>query len=165
MAVCIKRDRYAVAPYQSLEELEVAASVLQFAEQRIDHDPSSIVHRQQQCELRYILSKPSVITAVHLQEHTLGRQPLPSNTVLRRPTTTRTVHTGVSQYLAQRVATDVYALPLSQQLAQVRVVDSGVSGVRQTYCFDIALVDLAYKMVGMENMGDVTEESDEGEIQ
>ena len=53
--------------------------------------------------------------------------------MLRRPATARTVHTGVSQYLAQRVTTDVYALSLPQQLAQVRVVDSRVSGPRQDH--------------------------------
>ena len=43
------------------------------------------------------------------------------------------VHTGVSQYLAQRVTIDVYALSLPQQFAQMRVVDSRVSGPRQDH--------------------------------
>ena len=78
-------------------------------------------------------SQPSVVAAVDLYQHSLASHPLPSNTMLRRPATARTVHTGVSQYLAQRVTTDVYALSLPQQLAQVRVVDSRVSGPRQDH--------------------------------
>ena len=47
-----------------------------------------------------IFSKPPVAAAVYLYQHSLTSHPLPSNTMLRRPATTRTVHTGVSQYLA-----------------------------------------------------------------
>ena len=76
-------------------------------------------------------SEPPVAAAVYLYQHSLARHTLSSNTMLRRPTTTRTVHTGVSQYLAQRVATDVYALSLPQQLAQARVIDADVPRARQ----------------------------------
>ena len=107
--------------------------ILQLAEQGIDHYPSGVIHCKQQCELRSIFSQPSVVAAVCLNQHTLTRHPLPPNAVLRRATPTRTVYTGGSQYLAQRVATDVYALPFPEQLAQVRMVDSGVSAARQTY--------------------------------
>ena len=112
---------------------QVAAGIFQLAKQGIDDTTSGVVDRQQQCELGPIFSQPSVVAAVYLYQHSLASHPLPSNTMLRRPATTRTVHTGVSQYLAQRVTTDVYALSLPQQLAQVRVVDSHVSGPRQDH--------------------------------
>ena len=62
-----------------------------------------------------MFSKPSVVVAVYLDQHTFARHPLPSNTMLRGPATTRAVHIVVSQYLAQGVATDVYAFVLLKQ--------------------------------------------------
>ena len=115
MSVCIQCGRYAAVPYQTPHQQEVAVGILQLAEQGIDHYPSGVIHCKQQRELRSIFSQPSVVAAVYLNQHTLAWHPLPPNAVLRRATPTRTVHTGVRQYLAQRVTTDVYALPLPQQ--------------------------------------------------
>ena len=58
MPVGIERERYAAAPYQSIEEREVTVGVLQFAEQGIDDDPAGVVNRQQQRELRSVFPKP-----------------------------------------------------------------------------------------------------------
>ena len=98
--VRIERERYATTPYQSIEEREVAAGVLQLTEQGIDYDPAGVVHCQQQRELRSFYAKPSVVAAVYLYQHTLTRHPLTTNSVLQRPTPTGAVHTGVSQYPA-----------------------------------------------------------------
>ena len=110
--------------------------VLQLTEQGVDNDPGGVVNRQQQCELRSVFPKPSVVAAVYLYQHTLARHTLPPHSMLRRPTPTRAAHPCAHQYAPQRAPADVYALPLPEQLTQVRVVDSGVSGPSQTYCFD-----------------------------
>ena len=71
--------------------------VLQFAEQGIDHDPGGVVNRQQQCELRSVFPKPSVVAPVNLNQHTLTRHPLPPHSVLRWPTSAWAVLTGIHQ--------------------------------------------------------------------
>ena len=81
-------------------EREVAVGVLQLTEQGVDNDPSGVVNRQQQCELRSVFPKPSVVAAVYLYQHTLTRHTLPPNPVFRWPTPTGAVHSGISQYPA-----------------------------------------------------------------
>ena len=76
---------------------------------------------------------PSVVAAVDLYQHSLASHPLPSNTMLRRPTVAWALQTHTRQYAPQRGSTYLYALSLPQQLAQVRVVDSRVSGPRQDH--------------------------------
>ena len=86
--------------HQSTEEQEVAVGVLQLTEQGIDDGPGGVVNRQQQCELRSVFPKPSVVAAVNLNQHTLTRHTLPPNPVFRWPTSAWAVHSGIGQYPA-----------------------------------------------------------------
>ena len=68
-----------------------------------------------------------MIAAVYLYQHPFTGHPLAPHPMPRWPSTARTAQTGAQQDTPQRGAFYVYALTLSQQLAQVRVVGSLVS--------------------------------------
>ena len=105
--------------------------VLQLTELGVDNDPGGVVNRQQQCELRSVFPKPSVVAAVYLYHHTLTRHPLPPNSVLRWPTSAWAVLTGAHQQATQRAASYVYAFAFPQQLAHMRVVGPRIPRARQ----------------------------------
>ena len=106
-------------------------SVLQFAEQGIDHLPCGIIHRQKQCELRSIFSKPPVVAAVYLYQHPLTRHPLTTDSVFGWTPTSWAVLTGAYQQTTQRAASYGYAFVFTQQLAHMRMVRSSVPGACQ----------------------------------
>ena len=76
-----------------------------------------------------MVSKPPVVAAVHLYQHALAGHPLPADTVPGRPTVAWALQTGTRQYAPQRGSTDLYALALPKQLAEVSVVGIGVAGL------------------------------------
>ena len=51
---------------ETLDQQEVAVSVLLLAEESLDHRISGIVHGEQQRERRYLVPQPRVMAAVHL---------------------------------------------------------------------------------------------------
>ena len=110
-------------------------NVLLLAEQGVDHDAGGVIDGQQQREGRTIVSKPPVVAAVHLYQHALAGHPLPADTVPGRPTVAWALQTGTRQYAPQRGSTDLYALALPEQLAQVSVVGIGVAGLSKSQHF------------------------------
>ena len=98
--------------------------VLILAQQGACDSARGVVHSQQQHELRSVVSKPPVVAAIYLYQHPLPRHTLSTNTMLRRTTAARTVHSSTDQYPSQRAASYLYTLAFSQQLAQVGVVGS-----------------------------------------
>ena len=73
-------------------------------------------------------SPKRVMTAVHLDQHTLPGHPLAADTVLGRAPSPGTAQSGADQDAPQGGPADVDAVPLSQQLAQMSVVGPSVSG-------------------------------------
>ena len=114
------------------ERLEIHYTL---AEQGVDHDAGSVIDGQQQREGRTIVSKPPVVATVHLYQHALAGHPLPADTVPGRPTAARALQAGTRQYAPQRGSTDLYALALPEQLAQVSVVGIGVAGLSKSQHF------------------------------
>ena len=112
----------AAAPEQALHQQEVAVGVLMIAEEGVDHAARGIVHREQDRELRSVLSQPPVIAAVQLDQHTLPGHPLPAHPVLGRAPSPRTVQSGVDQDAPQGGPADDDTLALSKQLTEMRVV-------------------------------------------
>ena len=145
---------------------------LKLTEQGVDNDPGGVVNRQQQCELRSVFPKPSVVAACCLSltgarscskvSHVLPAGSL--DALLNRPAyrlsrgircrqnlhqcfgrpshvphrVKRSTVSGISQSASCVTCLRPMSIPSRspQQLAQARVVDSGVSGPSQTYCFD-----------------------------
>ena len=124
VAVGVQGYGYPVALDQSPHQHEVVSGVLVLTEQRTDHFARGVVHGKQKHELRSILSEPPMIAAIDLYQHPLSGHALPTNTVLRWTSATRTDQTGSDQYASQRVTGYVYTLTFSEQFAQMSVVDS-----------------------------------------
>ena len=129
--VDVEGNRRAVVLHQLLRQQEVVEAVFVLAEHGVDHSAGSVIHRQQQRELQSRLPQPSVIAAVHLDQHPRLRHPLATNPMLGRTATARAVQPGGNQYASQRTAVDVDTLALSKQFAQVGVVGSAVAGAGQ----------------------------------
>ena len=66
MAVGVEGQGNAAAPYQALQQPEVAAAVLLIAEGSALHGAGGVVHGEEQRELRPVLAQPAVMTAVQL---------------------------------------------------------------------------------------------------
>ena len=64
MAVGVEGQGNAAAPYQALQQPEVAEAVLLMAE-------GSALHGEEQRELRPVLAQPAVMTAVQPYQHSL----------------------------------------------------------------------------------------------
>ena len=58
--------------HETVDQQKVAVGVLLLAEEGVDHRTGGIVHRDQQRERRCLIPQPRVMTAVHLDQHTLS---------------------------------------------------------------------------------------------
>ena len=129
--VGVESDGYAATLHQALDQHEVAVGVLLLAEEGVNHGTGGIVHGDQQRERRRLVPQPGVMTAVHLDQHSLPRHALTANPVLGRTPSPRTAQPGVDQDAPQGGPADVDAVALAQQLAEMGVVGPGVSGTSQ----------------------------------
>ena len=93
--------------------------------------PVASVHGDQQRERRRLVPQPRVMTAVHLDQHSLPGHSLAAHPVLGRTPSPRTAQTGVDQDAPQGGPADVDAVALTQQLAEMGVVGPRVSGTSQ----------------------------------
>ena len=112
--VGVEGGGYADMLHQAVDEQEVTEGVLLRAEEGVDHRAGGIVHRYQQRERRYPVPQPRVMTAVHLDQHTLPGHSLAADPVLGRTSSPRTAQTGVDQDAPQGDPADVDAVALTQ---------------------------------------------------
>ena len=85
MAVAVEGERDAAAPDDLLQQEEVAARVLDGAEEGVHGCAGRIVDGEQEGEARAALLEPGVVAAVDLEQHPLAGHPLTPDTVLGRP--------------------------------------------------------------------------------
>ena len=111
-----------------LHEQEVAARVLDGAEEGVHGCAGRVVDGEQQGEARASLLEPGVMAAVDLQQHPLARHPLTPGTVLGWPAAARTRDAGPRQDPADGPTAHVQALVLPEQLGEVGVIRSRVAG-------------------------------------
>ena len=111
----------AAALQEALDQQEVAVGVLLLAEEGVDHRAGGIVHCDQQRERWHPVPQPRVMTAVHLDQHSLPGHSLAAHPVLWRTPSPRTAQPGVDQDAPQGGPADVEALAFAQQLAEMGV--------------------------------------------
>ena len=116
VAVGVQGESNAAAPEQSLHQQEVTAGILLIAKEGARHTARGIVHGEQDRELRSVLAQSPVITAIHLDQHTLPWHPLTAHPVLGRAPAPRTAEPGVDQDAPQRGPAHVEALAFTEQL-------------------------------------------------
>ncbi len=131
MAVSVQRQRDTSAPDDAFEQVEIAASVLVFAEQGERDDTGSIIHREEQSEPGTAASQPIMIAAIHLNQHPFLRHPLPPQAMPWGPAMARAGNPGVPQYLAHGGACQRDAFSLLKHLRHVRMIEAGVACPRQ----------------------------------
>ena len=107
---------------QSLQQDQVAPSVLSGVKYRLGHQAGGVVHRQQQNELLSPLLQPGMGAAVHLDKHPLLGHALPAEPVLLGPAASRAADSGLEQDAAHCGPAQVDTLPLPEQLGEVAVV-------------------------------------------
>ena len=112
----VQGESNAAAPEQSLHQQEVTAGILLIAKEGARHAARGIVHGEQDRELRSVLAQSPVITAIHLDQHTLPWHPLTAHPVLGRAPAPRTAEPGVDQDAPQRGPAHVEALAFTEQL-------------------------------------------------
>ena len=133
VAVGVEGDGYAATLQNTTDQQEVAAGVLFFAEEGVDHRAGGVVDRDQQRERRDLVPQPRMMTAVHLDQQALPGHALAAYPVLWWTLLPRTAQPRPHQNAPQGGPADVDALALAQQLAQMRVVGPSVPGMSQTH--------------------------------
>ena len=133
MAVAVEGERNAAAPDDLLQQEEVAARVLDGAEEGVHGCAGRIVDGEQQGEARAAFLEPGVMAAVDLQQHPLAGHPLTPDTVLGRPAPAGTRDAGPRQDPADGPTAHVQALVLPEQLGEVGVVRSRVAGAGEAH--------------------------------
>ena len=133
MAVAVEGERDAAAPDDLLQQQEVAARVLDGAEEGVHGCAGRIVDGEQQGEARAALLEPGVMAAVDLQQHPLAGHPLTPDTVLGGPAAAGTRDAGPRQDPAHRPTAHVQTLVLPEQLGEVSVVRSRVAGAGEAH--------------------------------
>ena len=128
MAVAVEGERDAAAPDDLLQQQEVAARVLDGAEEGVHGCAGRIVNGEQEGEARASLLEPGVVAAVDLEQHPLAGHPLTPDTVLGRPAPAGTRDAGPRQDPADGPTAHVQALVLPEQLGEVGVIRSRVAG-------------------------------------
>ena len=128
MAVAVEGERDAAAPDDLLQQEEVAARVLDRAEESVHGCAGRIVDGEQEGEARASFLKPGVMAAVDLKQHPLAGHPLTPDTVLGRPAASGTRDPGSRQDPADGPTAHVQALMLPEQLGEMGVVRSRVAG-------------------------------------
>ena len=83
--------------------------------------------------MRTVVAQPAVEADVDLHQHPSLGHPLPSHPVLGRTPVARAGDARPGQDAAYRGSAQVDALPVSEQLGQVRVVGAGVGGAGQLH--------------------------------
>ena len=133
MAVAVEGERDAAAPDDLLQQQEVAARVLDGAEEGVHGCAGRIVNGEQEGEARAALLEPGVVAAVDLEQHPLAGHPLTPDTVLGRPAPAGTRDAGPRQDPADGPTAHVQALVLPEQLGEVGVIRSRVAGAGEAH--------------------------------
>ena len=129
--VGVQGEGNAAALQEALDQQEVAVGVLLLAEEGVDHRAGGIVHCDQQRERWNPVPQPRVMTAVHLDQHSLPGHSLAAYPVLWLAPAPRTAQPGVDQDAPQGGPADVDAVAVAQQLAEMGVVGPCVPGASQ----------------------------------
>ena len=133
VAVGVEGDGYAEMLHETLDQQEVVATVFLLAEEGGNHRTGGIIHRDQQRERRRLISQPRVVTAVHLDQHSLPGHTLAAHPMLGRTPSPRAAQTGVDQDAPQGGPADVYAFPFREQLGKMGMVGASVPGAGQMH--------------------------------
>ena len=131
MPVAVEGQGHAVAGDDLLEQEQVAVGVLVLPEQGEGHRPGGVVHGPDEGEAGAAPLQPVVLAPIDLQQHPLLRVALPAPIALTRATAARTVDSPRQQDPSDGGARQADALPLRQQLGQMRVVKAGVTALGQ----------------------------------
>ena len=133
VAISVEGNGDAPALDQLLHQVEVAPGVLLLAKHRVGHGAGGIVHRQEQGELRALLTQPPMKTAVDLHQHAFLGHSLPSHPVSGRPTFPRAGNARPGQDAVHCSPAGVNPLPVTQQLGEVGLIGSPVGGAGQLH--------------------------------
>ena len=125
-AVAVQGQGDTPLPDQALQQGQIPPGVLAGVKDSLDHDAGGIVHRQQQDELVPPFLQPGMVTAIHLNEHSLLGHALPFEPVLGGAPAAGAAHSCLHQDATYRGPAQVDPLPLPQQFGKVAVVGAGV---------------------------------------
>ena len=133
VAVGVEGDGYAEMLHETLDQQEVVATVFLLAEEGGNHRTGGIIHRDQQRERRRLISQPRVVTAIHLDQHSLPGHTLAAHPMLGRTPSPRAAQTGVDQDAPQGGPANVDAFPFREQLGKMGMVGASVPGPGQMH--------------------------------
>ena len=133
VAVGVEGDGYAEMLHETLDQQEVVATVFLTAEEGGNYRSGGIIHRDQQRERRRLISQPRVVTAIHLDQHSLPGHTLAAHPMLGRTPLPRAAQTGVDQDAPQGGPANVYAFPFREQLGKMGMVSASVPGPGQMH--------------------------------
>ena len=129
MPIAIEGHRHAAAVDDLLEHEQVAVGVLLFSEQGEGDRPRGVVHGPDERQAGSPTLQPVVPAPVDLQQHPLLGVALPAQIALARSAAAGAPNTARQQHPPDGGAREADALPLGQQLGQMRVVEAGVAAL------------------------------------